>query len=120
MAITNDELLEDLKQFINAKVDGVETRLGNRIDRVESRLDGVESRLDGVESRLDGVESRLDGVESRLGVVESRLKAVEEDLHEVKLTQNEILDTLGTEIVDIHETQEDHAVRIAKLEAKAA
>ena len=106
MAITNDELLEDLKQFINAKVDGVETRLGNRIDRVESRLDGVESRLDGVESRL--------------GVVESRLKAVEEDLHEVKLTQNEILDTLGTEIVDIHETQEDHAVRIAKLEAKAA
>ena len=113
MAITNDELLEDLKQFINAKVDGVETRLGNRIDRVESRLDGVESRLDGVESRLDGVESRL-------GVVESRLKAVEEDLHEVKLTQNEILDTLGTEIVDIHETQEDHAVRIAKLEAKAA
>ena len=99
MAITNDELLEDLKQFINAKVDGVETRLGNRIDRVESRLDGVESRLDGVESRL---------------------KAVEEDLHEVKLTQNEILDTLGTEIVDIHETQEDHAVRIAKLEAKAA
>ena len=106
MAITNDELLEDLKQFINAKVDGVETRLGNRIDRVESRLDGVESRLDGVESRLDGVESRL--------------KAVEEDLHEVKLTQNEILDTLGTEIVDIHETQEDHAVRIAKLEAKAA
>ena len=106
MAITNDELLEDLKQFINAKVDGVEDRLGKRIDKVEGRLDGVEGRLVGVGGRLSSVEHRL--------------SSVEEDIKEVKLVQNEILNFVGQDIQEVKDEQRKQDLRLKRLESKVA
>ena len=85
MVMTNDELFDDLKQFINTKIDGVESRLGNRIDGVESSLNRLE-----------------------------------DEIQEVKETQHEILDTIGGEVVVMQKVQDNHEVRITKLEAKAA
>ncbi len=98
--MTNDELLDDLKQFINAKVDGVETRLEKRIDGVETRL---EKRIDGVEANLS---KRIDKVEARLDDIET--------------TQNEILNAVGQDLQEVKTNQQKHDVRITKLEAKIA
>ncbi len=75
-----DEHLLFLIQTVNGKVDGVEARLGARLDRVETRLDSVETRLDRVETRLDRVETRLDRVETRLGSVESKVDTLASEL----------------------------------------
>jgi iron-sulfur cluster repair protein YtfE (RIC family) len=53
--VTLSDVLYAVQQ-IDAKVDGLEKRLTEKIDAVENRLDKVESRLDAMESRLDLVE----------------------------------------------------------------
>ena len=66
-------------QRLDAKIDGVETRLAARIDGVETRIDGSRRRLDRVEARIDRVEARLDRVEARIDRVEARIDAGQED-----------------------------------------
>ena len=98
--MTNDELFEDLKQFINVKIDGVENKLEKKIDGVETKL---EKRIDGVESRLS---KKIDDLESRLD--------------DIEITQNEILNVVGQDIQDVKSVQQQHEVRISKLETRTA
>jgi predicted negative regulator of RcsB-dependent stress response len=49
----NDDQFADLKQFITATVSQTETRLGERIGRVETRIDKVEDRLTNLEQKMD-------------------------------------------------------------------
>ena len=60
------------------KIDGVEERLGLRIDRVDRKIDGAEERLgmriDRLGDRIGGVDARIDSVEERFGL---RLEATE-------------------------------------------
>jgi chaperonin cofactor prefoldin len=58
--MTNDELFEDLKQFINAKIDGVELRLESKIDHLDSRIDSVESSVKDLKEGLEEVNLKLD------------------------------------------------------------
>ncbi len=60
------------KDDLKTGLDGVEARLGVRINGVEARIDGVEARLDGVEARL---ENRVDGVKSHVLALIEKVKA---------------------------------------------
>ena len=61
---------------MDARIDGVESKLGANIDGVESNLG---ARIDGVESKLG---ARIDGVESKLG---TRIDKFADELVEVKV-----------------------------------
>jgi uncharacterized coiled-coil protein SlyX len=67
---TNEELFDDLKQFISATVSQSEARLSGRMDSLENRIDGVESRMTTKED-LMAVEQRLsrkiDDVQAAIG-----------------------------------------------------
>ncbi len=99
----NDEIIQDLKQFIASTVSQQTSELGRRLDGVDMKLDKVEQRLDGVEQRLDGVEQRLDGVESKI-----------DDLSTF------VADALDTTNETTDAQLKDHETRIVKLEQKAA
>jgi predicted nucleic acid-binding Zn-ribbon protein len=68
-----DVFVQSLEPFANAiqkdiqrldeKIDGINSDLGGKIDKIDVRLTGVEKRLTGVEERLTGVEERLSNVE---------------------------------------------------------
>ena len=84
--MTNEELLQDLKQFIattvSQQVTGVEQRLGERIDNVEERLS---KRIDGLEQKLDHVQDAVaeaisgtnEAVDTTLSDHEQRLRRLE-------------------------------------------
>ena len=72
--MTNDELFEDLKQFINIKIDSVENQL-------EAKIDGVEARLS---KRLDNLEEDVADIKT---VQNEILNAVGQDIQEVKTVQ---------------------------------
>ena len=101
--VMNDEIIQDLKQFIASTVSQQTSELGRRLDGVDMKLDKVEQRLDGVEQRLDGVEQRLDGVESKI-----------DDLSTF------VADALDTTNETTDAQLKDHETRIVKLEQKAA
>lgn len=50
--MTNEQLLEDLKRYIDGRLAQTESRLNGRIDDVETRLKGIDARLLNVESKL--------------------------------------------------------------------
>ena len=56
--------------WLRSDIQGVETRLGDRIQRTEVRL----------ENRIARVDSRIDRLENRISRVESTLSAVKEDV----------------------------------------
>jgi tetrahydromethanopterin S-methyltransferase subunit G len=106
--MSNEELFEDLKQFIDAKFSQelahVATKddvaaVGERVDQLGERIDGVERRLDGVEHRLDGVDGRFDDLDEKL---------------------NEILNAVGERFVRVEDASADHERRITRLEHRAA
>ena len=49
----NDEVVEDLKQFIAATVSQHVSEVVGRLDKVDGRLDKVDGRLDRVERKID-------------------------------------------------------------------
>jgi hypothetical protein len=63
LAMTNEELFDDLKQFITATVSQSEARLTGRIDDVEQRM-ATKEDLKGVEQRLG---QRIDDVQAAVG-----------------------------------------------------
>ena len=62
-----DELESIFNDKLDTKIDGLELRIGRRIDGLESRFDGLEKRFDGLESRFDGLEIRFDDFDLRVG-----------------------------------------------------
>jgi ElaB/YqjD/DUF883 family membrane-anchored ribosome-binding protein len=58
--MTNEELFDDLKQFITATVSQQTAHLDTRIDGVEQRLTDVEARM-ATKDDLARVEERLNG-----------------------------------------------------------
>lgn len=69
--------LEELAQMMQVGFQGLEERLGGRIDKLDSRMDNMEVKMERIESRMDGLESQMDGLESRMGSIETRIGRLE-------------------------------------------
>ncbi|TCP67293.1 coiled-coil domain-containing protein [Baia soyae] len=66
----------DQQLIMNAKIDGLDKRVGNiedRLDRIESRMDGLEQRMDKLESKVDNLEQRMDSLEGKVDKLEQRM-----------------------------------------------
>lgn len=92
----NDDIIQDLKQFITAAVNQQTSDLGSRLDTVDERLRTIDSGIDTVNARLQSTESKIDDLST----------AVADALEEV----NESTST------QLH----GFDLRIRKLEKKAA
>lgn len=92
----NDEIIDDLKQFIAATISQQTARLEDRIDGIDQRIDGIDQRLDGIDQRTDRIESKID---------------------DLSVSVAEAIDGVN----DTTDTQlKDHERRILKLEHGAA
>lgn len=95
--MTNEELLQDLKQFITATVSQQTAHLATKDDVADLKgdINRLELRMDQTETKLDQVIERLDGV---AGMVE--------DIHK---KQEGLIDKVN-----------EHDVRLGRLEHKLA
>jgi len=93
---------------VMAAIQGIETRLGARLDQIETRLD---ARLDKIEARLDKIETRLDALEARVEEIDEWRKT-QPDLRLMlvnsKLTHDKIIEMEG-EIRMLRSAINDHA-----------
>ncbi|REJ08070.1 response regulator [Microbacterium bovistercoris] len=74
-----DTLEGKLTARIDEKTDGLDTKLGARIDALDTKLDSVDNRLG---ARIDALEAKLDAVDGRLS---ARIESVQSELVEVKI-----------------------------------
>lgn len=98
--MTNDEMIQDLKQFIAVTVSQAEQRIN---DNLGGRLGGVENRLSKVEVRLSGVEGRLSSLETKVDTI-----------------QDAIADAISQANESTDAAIQDHKQRLRRLEQKAA
>lgn len=89
--MTNEQLLEDLKQFVGATVSQATANLATK-DEISSFKADVNERFEAIDKRFDDVETQL----------------------------NEIQNAVGAELVKAETTAQDHERRIQRLEARAA
>ena len=89
--MTNEELFEDLKQFIDAKISQATAGLATK-DEMNARFDEVDTRFKEIDNRFNKVDERFDDLEIRF---------------------NEIQNAIG-------ETLNEHDARITRLEQKLA
>jgi hypothetical protein len=68
--------LDDLKQFMTTLISQTETRLGDRIDRLENKVDGLaadmKSGFDGIANIIEAHNTQLDDHEERLTKLEQQ------------------------------------------------
>ena len=71
--------VDDVKQDVatlSARIDGVETKLGTRMDRLDARMqrgfERIELRLVVIDGRLDDLEERMERVEVHLGFTQPK------------------------------------------------
>ena len=99
-----------LMQHISNEVNGVEARLGGRIDGIEGRIDGLEGRIDGLEGRIEGIGSKIDAVQIEARAGEARLEGKIEALKsEIKASEarlmGEIKDAESRTVVEIKDLE---------------
>lgn len=91
--MTTEDLFEDMKQFINAKIDGLDDKIDGVRDELKSDISDLTPEISDVRSDIADVDAKVDT----------------------------ILEVLGADVVKIEKKVENHEKRIAKLEiAKAA
>ncbi|MCY3843317.1 MAG: hypothetical protein OXH69_07220 [Acidobacteria bacterium] len=56
--------------LLSAQIQGVNTSLSSRMERLENRMDRLENRFDGLDERLRNVEVALGKVDQRLLTIE--------------------------------------------------
>lgn len=77
--------LDDLKQFMTTLISQTETRLGDRIDRLEVRFDQLDERLTGrMDSLAADMKSGFDGIASIIETHNTQLDDHEELLTKLK------------------------------------
>lgn len=101
--MTNEQLFEDLKQFITTTVSQSEKRLGGRMDERFARVD---KRLDAMDRRFDAVDERLDSMDQRFNDIDEQL--------------DEIQNAVGSELVKMETAVHDLDRRVRRLEGQAA
>jgi flagellar capping protein FliD len=94
--MTNEELLQDLKQFVAATVSqsaaDIKSDMNKRFEAVDNRFGSIDRRFDAMDKRFDDVYQRFDDIDDQL---------------------NEIQNAVGTEL-------QDHEKRLRRFEARAA
>jgi hypothetical protein len=92
-AMTNEELFQDLKQFITATVSQQTSQLEQRLDTVEQRIGGVEAKM-ATKEDIDRLDKKLDQI------------------------QDAIADTLTQATETLDATVQDHERRLHTLERR--
>ncbi len=90
------EVSQSTRQYLETKIDDLETRLTQKIDDVSAGLAAVSrevfdpkqglgainGRLSHLETRFDGLENRFNGLESRFDKLEIKVDKMNDDLSE--------------------------------------
>lgn len=76
-AMTNEDLLADLKQFISATVSQQLADVATKEDigKITERLDGMDRRFDAMEKRFDDTDLQLDAVQQAIGEAVERIES---------------------------------------------
>jgi hypothetical protein len=73
--MTNEELFEDLKQFINTKIDTLDVKIDAVCDELKSYIADLDARIDTILDELGGdvvtVQKTVSGHEKRLTKLET-------------------------------------------------
>ena len=70
-----------LAAFMHASHGAIESRMNDRMNRIEAGLNG---RLDALNGRLDALNGRLDALDSRLRSVEAQQARMDERMAQVQ------------------------------------
>lgn len=81
----NDDVIQDLKQFITSTVSQQTADLHEDFDKLDNRLT---TRMDGLEAKFDKLEVKIDDVDAKVDTI---LEAVGDrlDNHEVRIQKLE-------------------------------
>ncbi len=104
--------IEDLARMMQAGFEGVETRLGGRIDRIETRMENMETRLEGMELRMGSIEIRMGNLELRAFTEEEKEEILSLIHHYDKRLEAE---TLGKDLVLLTREEYDIFVKLAGI-----
>lgn len=106
MHMTNEELLEDLKQFVRGTVSQAVSSLATQAD-----LDALDGKVDGLASKVDGLATDL---RAEMNVLRDQVVEGMNQQTETIVAAMEAIDRRQTVRLDDHET------RISRLEHRAA
>ncbi len=123
----NEDLLHDLKQFIEATVSQQTARLEKRMDTIEGHVGAINGRIDLVNGRIDLIDGRIEKIEGRIGAIETGM-ATKKDLQDLEEHIDEKLNTIQDAIGETFDNSDkmadarfdDHEQRLRILEQSAA
>ncbi len=94
--MTNEELFEDLKQFIDSRISQSEARTDKRFEGVDEKFEGIDDKFEGVDKKFEKIEKKLDQIQTEM---------------------NDSFAAAGSAIVPVNDQLANHETRITALEA---
>jgi peptidoglycan hydrolase CwlO-like protein len=86
--MTQEELFEDLKQFVTSTVSQSEERIMTHVDKLDGRIDTLSARIDSLSERIDSVDEKLDIIQEAIAESIVQQEAILKD-HEHRITRLE-------------------------------
>ena len=77
LTATHASQLGDVEAKLAARIDALETLLGDRFGYLDERIGAVEERIGAVEERIGRVEERIGRLEERLGGLGQRFDVID-------------------------------------------
>ncbi|MCH7729166.1 MAG: hypothetical protein IH991_22195 [Planctomycetes bacterium] len=76
--------LAALAGVLTTRIDGLETTLMRRMDKLDDRMDKLESRMEKLESRMDRLETRMDSLERGQAAILKTVQSIDKQLATIK------------------------------------
>lgn len=101
-AMTNEELLHNLQQFVTEKIDSVERHLGAQLEALDTKMVRTAESMTDIPEKVARIDGRTERIEDATTVIKAAVKDQTNELddHAQRLT--------------------DHSTRIQRLEHHAA
>ena len=65
--MTNEELFQDLKQFISVTLSQQLSGIETSIDKLDNRMDKIDNRMEHLETKIDDVDAKVDTILETVG-----------------------------------------------------
>ena len=99
--LTSDDLA-DIKQLMEAVISAAIKDQDKKFDQIDKRFEQIDKRFEQIDKRFEQIDTRFEQIDRRFDDLEAG--------------QNEILNAIGGEIASLSTSQENHEIRIIRLE----
>lgn len=119
----NEAAFEDLKQFIDTRIGGLEIQIDGvhtRIDGIDVRLGRLDAKVAGLDTKISRLDTKVAGLDGKIDDLEVKINRLDTKVDDLRTEMHDGFAGIADAVEQINERDALVEKRLTKLEQKAA